>query len=207
MTSKNCNKCHKSKPLSSFYFERTRNTYRYDCKSCCIRINTERARKKRQSTGLTKNQLIARIYCNQNKSLKRKIKTPNYSLSELRLWALSQDIFHLLFDKWVESGYKKSLTPSFDRIDDYIGYKIINLNIVTWKENEEKGNKDRVSGKNNKKSRKVLQVALSGLIIKEHYSLASAGRFTGAGLGAIWSCCNGKAKTAGGFKWQYAIAN
>lgn len=42
---------------------------------------------------------------------------PDYTLQELREWALRQPNFMPLFDAWVESGYCRNLVPSVDRVD------------------------------------------------------------------------------------------
>lgn len=198
MASKHCTKCKELKPFSEFYKNKSKNCkVKSSCKDCDKLYS--------RNYKMTKNGLISCIYNNQKTSSKiRGLSLPDYTRKELINWVIPQPIFHLLFKMWENSGYKTSLTPSFDRINDYQGYKLKNLKIMTWKENEAKGNYDRKNGINNKKSREVNQMSLDGIFIKKHYSLASACRSTGAGLGNLWCCCNSRAKTAGGFKWEYA---
>lgn len=54
-------------------------------------------------------------------------------------WALSSDIFHVLFDTWTKSEYDRKLTPSVDRVDSNLGYEISNMEWVTMSENSRRG--------------------------------------------------------------------
>ena len=56
---------------------------------------------------------------------------------------------------------------------------------------------------NGKCSKKVLQFTLSGDLIKEWESTRECGR-NGFDSGHVSACCNGKRKSAYGFKWMYA---
>lgn len=49
----------------------------------------------------------------------------------------------------------------------------------------------------------VKQYSLSGILIKEYSSLKTASEQTNIDLHNICSCCEGKRKTAGNFKWRY----
>ena len=50
-------------------------------------------------------------------------------------WSLSQSEFHRLYDDWVKSGYKNTLSPSIDRIDTNLGYVSGNMRWLTHSEN------------------------------------------------------------------------
>lgn len=52
-------------------------------------------------------------------------------------------------------------------------------------------------------SKKVLQLSLDGDIINRWDGCREAGRATNINGSSIAKCCNGKAKTAGKFKWQF----
>ena len=56
---------------------------------------------------------------------------------------------------------------------------------------------------NGKTSKKVLQLSLSGEFIREWESTQECGR-NGFNQGNIVSCCQGKRKSADGFRWEYA---
>ena len=57
--------------------------------------------------------------------------------------------------------------------------------------------------RNDKRSKKVLQFTLNGELIREWSSLHECER-NGFDHGAVGRCCNGKQKSAYGFKWCYA---
>lgn len=54
-------------------------------------------------------------------------------------WANADEMFHRLFDAWVESGYDCKLAPSVDRINSSFGYEIGNMEWVTHSENSRRG--------------------------------------------------------------------
>jgi hypothetical protein len=75
----------------------------------------------------------------------------------------------------------------------------------TPKENNDYGTRTERVAKamtNGKLSKRVLQLSLSGELIKEWPSINECGR-NGFNLGAIWSCCNGKKSQYKGFLWMY----
>lgn len=130
---------------------------------------------------------------------------PTYSKKELKEWCFSQKIFHELFTKWENSGYDKCLAPSCDRTDDYLGYSLDRLQIMTWRDNNKKFHDDRKIGINNKQSKSVIGIhSITGEKI-EFYSTRKAERVTGIGHSDISKCCSGKLhhNTAGGYKWKY----
>lgn len=193
-----CTACKLSKCLSEFHKCSNNKSGLYSwCKQCALEKNNTYIK--------TKAGLLAKIYGDQrNSSRKRGYDYPDYSLSELRVWALSKKIFNKLYSSWVKSGYQKDMRPSFDRLDDYKSYTFDNLQIVTWKENNEKAYADRKNGINNKHSKAVTQTDFDGNFIAEYFSSRCAARSSGINRGHIWSCCVGDRKTAGGFKWAFA---
>lgn len=65
-------------------------------------------------------------------------------------------------------------------------------------------NKDEVVEKNrlsHKNRKQVIQCSLDGEVIQRFSSCREAEKVTGINHGAIIYCCNGKTKSAGGFKW------
>ena len=87
-----------------------------------------------------------------------------------------------------------------------INNELSNLNLVTHRENCNWGTKnERCSKKqiNGKYSKSVLQFDLNDNFIKEYPSAHQVVRETGFNQGNIVNCCNGKRKTAHGFKWRY----
>lgn len=71
-----------------------------------------------------------------------------------------------------------------------------------------------ITGEGNKRNKPIVQMDMSGNIIKEWCSAAEAGRQLGIPESVIRHCCytaidkktkRGRALTAGGFKWNYQI--
>lgn len=198
METKKCYKCGEVKPLNEF-----RENYKMKdgslniCNKCENTAKTNRNRSKNGVVGVT--------YRNQIKhSVHRKHPLPAYTKEELKEWLFSQPLFHELYDKWVESGYDRWTKPSVDRIDDYVGYTLSNIQLMTSKENLDKSYKDKINGVNNKQSKAVLQYDLDGNFIKEHYSLNQAYRDTGINDIFISYVCRGMLKTAGNYVWKYS---
>lgn len=52
-------------------------------------------------------------------------------------------------------------------------------------------------------SKKVLQLTLDGIIVREWASVNECGR-NGFSIGNVAACCNGKLKTHKGYRWMYA---
>jgi len=198
MSEKECTKCLVVKPFSEFYKHSGRNDgMHYDCKSC--------GKEQESIYHKTKKGLVSRIYRDQRAhSRARQHYAPPYSLDELRKWCFSQPLFHKLYDKWVESGYDKMRRPSCDRTDDSLGYSLDRLGVMTWKENSDKADRDTINGILKRSTKPVIQMSVSGRFIKEWYSQSHAFRTTGVMQTDISSCCRGRRKTAGGFKWCYA---
>lgn len=220
MNAKSCTKCNKEKPLDDFYSKN------YYCKSCMSIIqkkyrqknkekiknrnyrhyknNKERLNRDALIRRRTKHGLIGHIYNNQTKSSrKRGYQEPEYSLEELRSFITGSALFEYLYKNWVDSDYDKWLTPSIDRIDDYKGYNLNNIQLMTWKDNHKKGINDKRNGINNKQSKSVAQYSMDGMLIKIYCSASSAARNIGASQGNISAVCNGIRKHTKGFKWAY----
>lgn len=193
-----CTRCGEIKSLSEFNKQRHgKFGVSADCKVCHIVIIKEYRR--------TKKGLVSKIYGDQrNSSKKRNHPMPDYSKEELIDWMFSHNIFHVLYDEWVSSGFKRMLIPSCDRKDDYKPYSIGNLQITTWSKNEQRGHDDVRNGINNKRSRSVVGVHKITSEVVEFYSMAEAQRKTGISNGNISMCCNNRLKSSGGYKWEFS---
>lgn len=194
-----CPRCNLTKPLNEFCKRKDKGSkigVISHCKSCRIKAGKEYRH--------TKSGLICRIYNGQKKVSKRRgHDLPTYTLQELRNWCFNQEIFHELFEAWEESGFRITLTPSCDRMNDYEGYSLDRLQLMTWSKNCKKGNTDRRNGINNKVSKSVIgKNKITGDEV-EFYSGREASRETGIFQSSISACCTGKTKSAGGYYWKF----
>lgn len=168
------------------------------CKPCCVIKSKLHSR--------TPKGLVTSIYKSQKQSsVKRGHAMPTYSKQELSQWVLTHELFEMLYKDWCASGYDKYKKPSVDRLDDYCGYTLENIQLVTWFDNNTKGHVDRKSGKNTKQSKSVLQFELDGTFLKEHHSLSEAGRENNMSFKNIHQAIIGRngSKQSGGFIWKY----
>lgn len=169
---------------------------RSECKKCKSNLDLKTRR--------TKKGLIAELFHTQKqKSKKRNMPLPNYNIQSLTHWVFSKKIFHILYKNWEKNNYSQALRPSIDRIDDYKPYTFNNIQILTWKQNQEKAVKDAVSGKTRKTLKPIVQLSLNNKPIKEYYSISQASRELSINLSSIVNCLKGRYKTSGGFKWKY----
>lgn len=198
-TTKTCTQCETIKLLSEFAKDkRAKDGCQSQCKGC-HNIESKAYQK-------TKRGLVARMYNSQRGNSKRRGHTPpTYSKQELLEWLYSQKKFHVLFDNWKRLDFQTMYIPSVDRKDDYIGYTLNNIQLVTWQENKDKGHKDRKNGINNKQNKAVLQFTKDGAFIAEFHSQCEASRQTGVSGSHIGSVCRGTRKAAGGFRWSSAV--
>jgi len=192
---KKCTKCGENKK-KYFKDKRAKDGLFSSCADCC----NEQTRSYRR----TKNGLITAIFGSQKYRTKIKnFKKVEYTLEDLKDWIFAQEEFCVLYNNWKASGYTKMLAPSVDRIDDYKGYSLDNIQLVTWQENFDKGHNDRRKGINNKQSRSVMQLSLQGKFICKYPSIREASRQVGANVSHISKCCRGDLHKTGGYKWKY----
>ncbi len=160
----------------------------------------------KQNDARTRNGMIVLMACSQRaKSKKRGHTPPSYTTKELRKWVHSQPNFEELYLAWKKSNYDTNLKPSCNRLDDYLPYSLDNLELITWKENNEKANYDRRYGINNKHSMGVKQINLNGEVVATFHSKREAHRATGICHSSIGNCCRNmpRYKTAGGYRWEF----
>ena len=106
----------------------------------------------------------------------------------------------------IEGKKGKTLNMVIFNEDGSINKEKTTIEWVTQKENNDYGTRNERAGKTNtngKLSKKVLQLSLSGELIREWPSTAECGR-NGFDQSAVAKCCNGKQKTHKGFRWMYA---
>lgn len=199
-------KCGELKPISDFNKQKTsKDGLGSYCKSCNKKESLNYQRSLRGK--------LIRIYKDQVKSQKTRSKNSGqlylveYSLDEFVSWAIIHPDYIRLYNDWVESGFLKSMAPSFDRKDDYGHYSFENINAwVTWAENEDRGTLDQSNGNNLKCCKAVKGVNLETGEVVEFFSQQEAARKLGINNGNISACCLGinDVNSAGGYVWSYS---
>jgi len=116
---------------------------------------------------------------------------------------MGREEYHLLYDVWESSDYDTNLAPSCDRVDDYKPYTIHNIRLGTWENNRANHHSARKAGKNNKASKRTVQLSSGGEYLSEFASSSEAGRCTKIAVASISACCRGERLSAGGYKWRY----
>ena len=196
-----CTHCKKDLPEQMFSYNKTRKSRNYKDDLCreCKKLKKEQYYHSKQG-------VIQTIYDSQKQaSIRRKHSLPSYSKQELIEWLENNNSFNSLYTRWVESNYQKDLKPSIDRLDDFKPYTLDNIRIVTFHENLKKGHSDRVNGigTQGKLCKRVIQLSLDNIFIKEWYSIQEIQRVLNINHQNIVKVCQGKRKTAGGYKWRY----
>jgi len=115
-----------------------------------------------------------------------------FTMNEFREFALAQPQYEEMFTAFLESDRDRYLFPSWDRNDNY---SLDNITLMTWAEND---SKDR----HTHRAIRVTQLTKEGEIIATYRTARDASTATGACTSHISSCCSGRRKTAGGFRWQ-----
>lgn len=194
-----CNTCHVGKNVAEFYKDRRkRDGVDNRCKACDKIICDAYAK--------TPEGVATKIYGHQKfGSKKRGHDMPEYSKAEFQTWLFQQPNWSSLFEVWVSSGYNSNFKPSVDRIEDDLGYSFENIQLMTWRENNDKKLRDQRSGKLRAGGslRPILQLSLSRKLIQRHISVSAAARETGISRQNIKSVANGITKHAGGFVWGF----
>lgn len=168
----------------------------------------------------TKNRLISVIYYNQvSHSKTRGHSKPSYTKNELIEWVMNHKDFEALYNKWIESGCKRKLVPSVDRLKNDKGYSFDNIQLTTFGANEEKSHKEHKEAKLIFDNKAVNQYECirgkrigsrgatpltKGRFINRFISISEASRQLKINLKNISSTCLKKRRHAGGFMWEFA---
>lgn len=168
-----CNKCGQYYFEEDFYMNKKTGQYGYTCKHCI----------KQKYRTIPK--LIAVMYNSQLQRCKKYGFDIGYTRQEFYSWVLAQPTLVPLYNQWRDSGWSKDMRPSIDRLDDYATYSVDNIQLTTWKSNNEKGYRDRKSGTNSKVNHRIV---LDGVF---YPSIRAAMRELGLSHKIIKSIVNG----------------
>jgi len=152
----------------------------------------------------TFNGLIHHIYHQQNSRCRRRKKPlPFYSSQELKNWIINNPkrykLFNKLFKCWVKSDYRLDNRPTIDRINPLKNYSFDNIQILSYKKNVEKGNKELILTK----GRAVIMMDLDDKEISKFNSIKEAAINTKSNACNIVLVCRGINKTHKFKKWKY----
>jgi hypothetical protein len=194
---KKCKQCDLDKDQSEFY------GVQGECKECTklrVKKNSAKVGRKYDFSELG---VIRIIYTTQKRHNNlRGHGDMLYSKQELCCWLYDRD-FKRIFNDWVDSGYKKDLKPSVDRIDDLKGYSFNNIRLVTWLENRKHQYQDIINGvgSSGRRCKKLYKFDSQLNPICSYVSYNSGARDIGY---SIEYQIKKKVKCRSGFYWSYS---
>lgn len=145
---KECTHCNEVKSFKDYRKDlKGRYGLQSKCSSCMNLLQRERRRKSGNSNTKnyekTPNGFLMRLYRNMKSRVEGVQKEKFYlyvgksllSKEDFYEWSRNSEEFALLFNNWKDSNYKRTLTPSVDRVDSSKGYTLDNMEWVIFSEN------------------------------------------------------------------------
>jgi len=175
--------------------------------------NPNYAKEYRQRNKRTHSGWLTKVYGRMRNSSKSKnLSMPSFTKKELWDW-IPKNKFQRLFTQWLKSNCKKDLVPSINRLNDYMGYTIDNIELTTWKDNNHKGRgsikvKELVHSKLGNIAKKMFSKSvaksdLDGKVLCIYPSVREAARQNKTDSGAIARVCRKEKHTHHNYKWSY----
>ncbi len=138
------------------------------------------------------------MYLEQRRaSIRRNHPEPDYTKTEFIDWAYLNG-FEELYTTWMFSEFDRMKSPSADRLDSTLPYTLDNLDMVTWKENNDRSHQEAY-----RHGKLILQMDLEDNVIEVHLSTSEASRTTGIDQVNLSTVARKRKGTAGGYKWCY----
>jgi len=192
-----CTTCSEWKPKAEYHKnDKSALGIKTKCRGCCS--------KEKRAWSRSVKGVVYTIYSSQKDScITRGMESPQYTRDWLYEWCVGQELFHTLYDGWVQSNYNKYVKPSVDRIDNLKTYTEDNIRLMTWGENLELAHKSLREGDTKYNHTAVYQQDLEGNIINEFFGITEAQRQTNIYYENIQKVCKRERFTTGGFFWSF----
>lgn len=158
-------------------------------------MSTSTAKYRKTPKGLLTNMYNKQIY----RCMKKDVQPPTYTLNQLHERFLNNYDYLKLHENWASNGHQYYDVPSIDRKNPELGYTLENIQIMTWRENREKGDKENAI----RFTTAIVMNDMEGNFIKEYDSIKKASSELGISQGLISMCCQGKRKHTKGFVFKY----
>lgn len=155
-------------------------------------------------------QYAKRKYSEMKSRVKRKnFNEIQFTINEFLQWIMNNDNYKKIYSNYLDNNKDRNLCPSVDRLDDYKTYSIDNIRLVTWRENNDKYNSDRLIGKNTKQSKPVMSICIYTGKKNEYHSAHYASQQTKTDRSSINRSCRTNSKNpinksrSGSFIWIF----
>lgn len=142
--------------------------------------------------------LIAKMFdAIRERSKNRWKEQIGFTIYEFKAW-LIENKGRERFKEWKDSGFKNGMTPSVDRLDPRLPYTFNNMQLITGRENIDKGRKETIYFK----GKRIKQMSKSGKLLNTYRSSIEASVATGIKPRLIQASARTGSVT-GGYRWEY----
>jgi hypothetical protein len=148
---------------------------------------------------LTKKGIVRNIFCHIKERCAKYNRELGFTSDQLLAWCINQEVFHKIYWDYLDAGFDKNLKPSIDRLDVFRGYTFDNIQITTYKDNRDKGDKEKLI----LWGRPIIKLDMNGVEIERYSSIKQAVDKTGLRQSLISAVISGKRNHTGNYKFIY----